>query len=387
MNTTRSLRHEGIQASPTLSDELVEPGLEQPLGLDSPIRVLHRMILDQDSGKLCISDPHDSSVLWQVFVGNGHIHFATSLVGQSERLSYFLSRAGVILRSEEPIMSDYQFLCSQWQTGKLTLAQLRTVLTLITQDALIQVLKLPQAKIRTDRQLGLDPLLMSSPIVKLLSPVLADLRQWQTALPEVLSPLQRPRIKNLSRWHQILRMPGQAVPRLHFIQLFLERHFCLYQIAQEMGVDLIKIVPLFQTLVQRELVEMQPYYEEPQQPKPKIVCIDASIEVQATVKMVLQPQGYEIISLTEPTAVWSTLVRSQPQMVLLDVDYFDGYSFMKALLRAEQFKTIPIVTLTEHQGLVNRLWARRAGATDCLAKPLEPAALVQFAQQATAVSR
>lgn len=369
-----------------LVDQPVEAELEISFGLDSPIRVLHRMIVTQGSGKISISDPHDPSILWQIFIGNGQIHFATCLAGQRERLNYFLNSAGITRSSEDLKTTDYQFLCTQWQTGKITLAQLRTVLILITQDSLLQVLKLSQAKIRVDRRLGLDPLLMSVPIVKLLSPILASLRQWQTALPNVLSPLQRPVIQDLARWNQMLRAPGQAIPRLHLLQAFLGQNFCLYQIAQEMEVDLSKIVPLFQSLVQRELITMQPYHTQLwQKLKPAIVCIDANVEVQANVKKALEPQGYEVVSLIEPTNVWSTLVQHQPQILLLDVDYFDGYSFVKALSRSERFKTMPVVALTEHQGIVHRLWARRSGATDCLTKSFEPGTLQHLVQQVTTV--
>jgi twitching motility two-component system response regulator PilG len=380
MGEVKVLSDRGRQQLIPVSKSL-EPELEIPFGLDSPIRVLHRMIVTKDSGKISISDPHDPSILWQICIGNGQIHFATCLAGQRERLNYALNHAGIALSCEDLKTTDYQFLCAQWQTGKMTLAQLRNVLILITQDSLLQVLKLSQATIRIDRQLGLDPLLMSVPIVKLLSPILASLRQWQTVLPDVLSPLQRPVIQDLARWNQMLRIPGQVIPRLHLLQSFLGQNFCLYQIAQEMGVDLSKIVPLFRSLVQRELITMQPYHTVAQKQKPTIVCIDANIGVQANVKMALEPQGYEVVSLMEPTHVWSTLVQHQPQILLLDVDYFDGYSFVKALSRSERFKAMPVVALTEHQGIVRRLWARRSGVMDCLAKSFEPGALQHLVQQ------
>jgi twitching motility two-component system response regulator PilG len=358
------------------------------VGIDSPIRVLHRAIATQASGKISIADPHDPSVLWQIFVGNGQIHFATCALAQQERLGYFLNLADIDLPSTAlKTATDYQFLCSQWQAGQLTLAQLRAVLILITQDALLQVLKLSQAKIRVDRQLGLDPLLVSLPIVKLLSPMLASLRQWQFASTDILSPLQRPRIVDLAKWHQMLRAPGQAIPRLHLMEPFLGHHFCLYQIAQAMNVELIKLVPLFQSLIGRGLITMQPYHTPTLQlVKPVIACIDIDIEVHANVKWVLEPEGYQVVSLMDPSQVWSSLLQQQPVMALLDVDYFDGYSFIKALSRYERFKTMPVVTLTEHQGIVPRLWARKAGAIDCLVKSFNPDTLRQLVRQTMAMA-
>jgi twitching motility two-component system response regulator PilG len=368
-------------------DEVLAPETA-PLAIESPIRVLHRMIVTQASGKICISDPHDASVLWQIFVGNGQIHFATCVWAQQERLDYFLSLAGIVLPSTAlDKATDYQFLCSQWQAGRLTLDQLRSVLILITQDALVQVLKLSKARVRVDRQLGLGALLMSLPIAKLLSPTLASLRQWQTAFPDIVSPLQRPVIQDLGKWHQMLRVPGQSIPRLHLIEPFLGHQSCIYQIAQEMGVEIIKLVPLFQSLIQRGLITMQPYHVPRVEPiKPTIACIDANVEVQANVKMVLEAEGYQVVSLTEPNHVWSMLVQEQPVMVLLDVDYFDGYSFVKALSRSERFKTMPVVALSEHQGIVPRLWARRSGAIDCLVKSFEPSTLQQLVRQTMAMA-
>ncbi|WP_404788293.1 PleD family two-component system response regulator [Altericista sp. CCNU0014] len=354
---------------------------EPSLGLEAPIQVLHRIILAQASGKLSVSDPHDPEVLWQVFVGNGQIHFATSLAGQGDRLAYFLKVAGIFLPFDTLKTSDYQFLCSQWRVGRLTLAQLRAVLTLMTQDALIQILKLPQADVRVERQLGLDPLLISVPIVKLLSSELSALRLWQTVLPDILSPLQRPTIDDPKRWNEVLNSPGQTIPRLHLIQPFLGSNFCLYQIAREMGVELIGIVPLLQFLVRLGLIRMQPYRAQPQRVKPTIACIDGSVEVQANVKRTLEPEGYQVISLTEPTHVWSILQQQPPHMLLLDVDGFDGYSFVKALSRSERFKSMPVVALSERQGIVHRLWARRVGVTDCLAKSFDPKVLQDLVQQ------
>jgi twitching motility two-component system response regulator PilG len=369
-------------------DEFLKPETKVSIGIDSPIRVLHRMIVMQASGKISIADPHDPSILWQVLVGNGQIHFATCTSAQQERLDYFLGIAGIVLPSPNlGKATDYQFLCSQWQLGRITLAQLRAMLILMTQDALLQVLKLSQAKIQVDRQLGLDPLLISLPIVKLLSPILASLRQWQSAFPDLLSPLQRPVILDLAKWHQMLRVPGQTIPRLHLIQPFLGRHFCIYQIAREMGVEPIKLVPVFQSLIQRGLISMQPYHPPSLKLfKPTVACVDADAGVQVDVKRILEPEGYQVLSLMDPAQVWPRLVAHQPALLLLDVDYFDGYSFAKALSRSEQFKSMPVVALTQHQGLVPKLWARKAGAIDCLAKSFISSALQQLVRQTLAMA-
>jgi chemotaxis family two-component system response regulator PixG len=153
-----------------------------------------------------------------------------------------------------------------------------------------------------------------------------------------------------------------------------------------MGVALIEILPLFQALLQRDLIEMRPYIAASQKVVPSVVCIDANLEVQASVKTALEPEGYRILALTEPNHVWSALMQYRPDMLLLDVDYFDGYRFVKALFRSERFKDMPVIALTERQRLINRWWAKRSGVTDCLVKPFQAQALSQLIQRVTVAS-
>lgn len=352
--------------------------------LDSPIRVLHALVVQEQSAKISLYDPRDPRILWQVFIGNGQLHFATSIAGQLERLSYLQAYAGFGLPLDQFQQTDYQFLCRQWQMGRLTLAQLRTVLTLISQDALVQVLKLRQAVIHVEYTLGLDPLLMSTPLLKILAPVQQSVRRWQHLQSSILSPLQRPRIKHPEHWHQVLHAPGQAIPRLHFLEPFLKRNFCLYQIAQEMGLSLLEVLPLFQALVQRELIVMRPYWEPSHEVRPVVACIDESLTVQTDVKSILEGQGYKVLSFMDPSHIWTALAEAQPMLLLLDVDYFDGYGFAKALMRSARFKTLPVIALTERQNVINRLWARRCGFVDCLVKPLDADRLTPLVQQVRA---
>jgi DNA-binding response OmpR family regulator len=67
----------------------------------------------------------------------------------------------------------------------------------------------------------------------------------------------------------------------------------------------------------------------------------------------------------------------------VDVDRFEGYGLMKTLMRAEKFKAMPMVALTERQSLINRFRSRQLGASDCLAKPLNLPVLCSLTQRLT----
>ncbi|MFM1843563.1 MAG: hypothetical protein RLZZ490_2306 [Cyanobacteriota bacterium] len=59
-----------------------------------PQELLNQLVDDKFSGKLSIQNPLDEFVNWQVYFGNGKIHFASSSVGNAKRLNYILPSAG-----------------------------------------------------------------------------------------------------------------------------------------------------------------------------------------------------------------------------------------------------------------------------------------------------
>jgi twitching motility two-component system response regulator PilG len=52
------------------------------------VEALKDIIQQELSGKLTIKDALDSSLSWEAYFGNGKLHFATSKLGQRERLIY-----------------------------------------------------------------------------------------------------------------------------------------------------------------------------------------------------------------------------------------------------------------------------------------------------------
>jgi twitching motility two-component system response regulator PilG len=340
----------------------------------SPAQILYQMMIEKKTGKLAVYDPREPGVAWHVFIGNGQVHFATCSVGQFERLRYLRQS----VKQASANQSDYEFLCKQWQSGRLTLGQLRDLLVCITQDALVQVLKLSTALISFDPHLGLDPLLMSVPLPQLLTQLRAELILWKQ-VPEILSPLQRPFVLDRTQLHHLCHTFNPSYRVLMMLPC-LERNFCLYQIAQQINVPVLKILPFVRGAIRRGIIEMRPY-QTPSVLKPIVTCIDSSQQIQSSVKAGLEPMGYQVLGLTEPQHVWSHLKQHEPAMLLIDVDGFEGYGLMKTLSRAERFQTIPMIALTERQGLVNRFRSRQQGASECLSKPINLQTLCSLTQQ------
>ncbi len=55
--------------------------------MTSPASVLQKVVAKKITGRLTIWDPNIASIYWRVYVGEGEVHFATSMTEQTERLS------------------------------------------------------------------------------------------------------------------------------------------------------------------------------------------------------------------------------------------------------------------------------------------------------------
>lgn len=121
------------------------------------------------------------------------------------------------------------------------------------------------------------------------------------------------------------------------------------------------------------------------QKKGLIACIDDSPIVAHSMKKLLAPLGYDIITITEPMHGFSDLVDQQPDLIFLDLmmPNVNGYSVCKFLRETESFQETPIIILTAQSGAIDRARAKMAGATDFLGKPPKPGRVIEVVQQYT----
>ena len=62
----------------------------------SAAKAVQEIVTRKLSGRITIGDPLDNSIFWRVYVGNGQVHFATSVVGRKRKT--FLSIATLLPR-------------------------------------------------------------------------------------------------------------------------------------------------------------------------------------------------------------------------------------------------------------------------------------------------
>lgn len=114
-----------------------------------------------------------------------------------------------------------------------------------------------------------------------------------------------------------------------------------------------------------------------------IACIDDSPQIGQTLAAILNPHGYETILITDPLQGMSTLLQKKPDLIFLDLvmPNTNGYELCTFLRKTSQFQEIPIVILTGHDGVVDRVRAKLAGSTDFMSKPPEEEKVLQIVQK------
>ncbi len=366
----------------------IETGLNTSVrAVASPAKVLQDIMAKQLSGRVTIRDPNDHSVFWRVYVGNGQVHFATSAVGQQERLAYLLQRYSPHLNPMElkELPSDYQYLCHHWQSGQLPLPQVRKLLFALTQEALAQFFTLPRTLIQFERTIGIDPLLLSVPLKQTVLSLRTLLTQWADLRPEVSSPFQRPIVRDREQFYNHLSLRTRDAQLIKSLSEALNQGLCIYEVAYWLKMDVLKLAVLLQKLVRVGVVGVQPYNSLKSEEKPVVACIDDSKAVQRNVKLTLEAAGYQVLELLEPARALTTLARVKPSLVLMDITMpeIDGYELCRMLRQSTLLKEIPIVMLTGRDGIVDRIRARMVGAVDYVVKPFEPQQLLNLVQRLT----
>jgi two-component system, chemotaxis family, response regulator PixG len=117
--------------------------------------------------------------------------------------------------------------------------------------------------------------------------------------------------------------------------------------------------------------------------QPLIACIDDSAVLAYTLKKILVPAGYKVITIPEPMRGFSQLIEHQPDLILLDLllPNADGYSVCKFLRDTPRFKETPIIILTAKSGFIDRTRAQLVGATEFLSKPPQAEELLRVVQK------
>lgn len=248
-------------------------------------------------------------------------------------------------------------------------------------------------------------------------------QQWQSANLNDLSPTLSPVLSGSTTANTFQPLPISA--------LYLNGQFTLWDIAWELEQSIVEVAQALIPLVQQERLEFQaipdlslPWAkqsthaprtllepksgaEQPVEARPEarpearqtlpaepnvshltnqlplIACIDDSPVLAHSLKKILVPAGYQMLSIQEPMRGFTQLIEHKPDLILLDLllPNADGYSICKFLRDTPIFEKVPIIILTGQNSSIDRMRAKLAGATEFLTKPPHPDELLQLVQK------
>lgn len=384
LNPTKS-HPPSSRLSSGLSGGSLQPPNSDPGVVASPAKVLYNVMRRKISGCLSIRSSREAEAAWLVYAGDGKLNFVSSTAGERERLEYILQRTRSNLLGNLATgfhASAYQFLFDGWQSEQIAVNQLRTLIRLFSQEALVHILAMPQAVIHFDPKARLSPALVSLSLKELVPPIASQIGLWKTFKPGLNSPLQPLRLANPSGfegdWLPALRRlnPSNGTLSVHL----LDDTPCLYQLASRLNLDILQLAQLVsQGMDHRWIGSLDSHATGSSAPQSTLVCIDDSVTVQRNVKLILEAAGHRVIGLTNPLQALSSLAREKPALILMDISMpnLDGYELCRLLRQSALLKDIPIVMLTGRDGFIDKVRAKVAGSTDYITKPFSAETLLE----------
>jgi len=116
---------------------------------------------------------------------------------------------------------------------------------------------------------------------------------------------------------------------------------------------------------------------------PKVLCIDDNPTICWQLEQILTPMNYSCISIQDPLRAIPALLEQKPDLVFLDLvmPIASGYEICSQIRRISAFKEIPVIILTGNDGIVDRVRAKVVGASDFMAKPINPQRLMDVVRR------
>lgn len=112
----------------------------------------------------------------------------------------------------------------------------------------------------------------------------------------------------------------------------------------------------------------------------KIVCIDDSLTVLNVIKFFLDDEIFSVIGINDPLKALTQIIRSKPDLILLDVEMPDigGYELCRLLRKHSFYKNTPVIMVTGRTGFKDRAKAKIVRSSGYLTKPFTKAELLKI---------
>ncbi|NJN30138.1 MAG: response regulator [Synechococcales cyanobacterium RM1_1_8] len=345
------------------------------------------MLIEQGvTGRLHATPLQSNLPGWFVDIAQGKIQFAGGQDPQGDRLTYLLQRSyrqllPLLQQQPKAGRSPYAFLHQCWQQGQLSLQDLRQLLRLASEEALIHLLAMLQGRVQFERGVTPDPILISLNFPQAMDPLEEQIAQWQFLGERQISPHRRLSLVRGSRFEEQFRIPLLAQSRARPLpspQDLLANQPSLYRLAARLNGDVLAIAQLMDQAanfgylrwLDRDSTQAGGQGDRPGPRSASrchggnpgtIACLDSSPAVQRQVRSCLEGAGYRVIGLSYPQQALSILIKERPQLILMDgaLASAEEQGLGRLLRGSPLLKAIPLLLLTPHDSLINPIRAKR----------------------------
>ena len=356
------------------------------------------------TGELVITHGQHASLQWRLYFFMGRLVYATGGVHPVRRwyraFKYHAAERfsidWLIRAQSEAELWEMDLLNQALEQGEINPAQFKAIVQSIVQEVMFAVVgqKFISFQWNPGKQIHRQTILLS--IAQVIPEAQLLRQQWKDSglgfIHELLSQFS-PDLAPVLRRSQAEAMAGSTQGLIGL----LRGQLTFWDIAMQMRRSLPEILRALSPLIRQGVLELREIADLPS-PCPPIAsielpiavpvkglvgCIDENpLTIQALTK-ILRPHGYEVLGIVNPLQELSKLLESQPDLILLDplLTQTNGYDFCTLLRKTPAFYETPIVILTRQDGIIDRMRAKLAGATEFLVKPVEPAQVLQLMQR------
>jgi len=111
--------------------------------------------------------------------------------------------------------------------------------------------------------------------------------------------------------------------------------------------------------------------------RPRVLVVDDEAANRGLVRKVLEPLGYTVVEAADGEEALASVATQAPDLILLDLvmPKLDGYAVLRSIKGDVRTRLIPVVMITSHDQLVEKIRAVQIGVDDYLFKPFNVAEL------------
>ncbi|MBW4573705.1 MAG: response regulator [Aphanothece sp. CMT-3BRIN-NPC111] len=410
----------------------------------SPLALLDQLYTSQANGYLQVLS---GQVSWSIYFENGKITYASHSVEPFERLERHLRRLGYKMtdflkdafaqvqlsingNTEQSLKNvDYSTVCALIGKQHLNNFQAAELIEELAKEVIETFSWVKEGSYKFfDVQIG-QPLLARLDVKSLIEYCQKRLLSWQSLLPEIWSPYQRPYFfgRNQNQPKSLLSEENKFNSLLEQRLGTLLKGFSFRQLAVLLKQDEIKLAQsLRQYIVDGTIMLREPQSPFEQLPKiPEVnlerfskistsaraetttniaislaspqptlvypppvdnhkkytvVCVDDSPTILNEIIRFLDDKSFSVSAISEPLKALMQIVRLKPDIILLDVGMpnINGYELCRLIRNNSLFKTTPIIMVTGNTGLIDRAKAKLVGASGYLTKPFNQSELLKM---------